>query len=91
MKLIKSTLLNAYPNKIINIHPSLLPKFKGLNAQKQALEAGEKISGCTVHIVTAAMDDGPILGQRSVNILETDVEKIGWIISWFSPMSRLTK
>lgn len=72
MKLVGRTLLNAFKHRIINIHPSLLPSFKGLDAQKQALEYGVKVSGCTVHIVTAKMDDGPILGQRVVPVFEDD-------------------
>ena len=72
MKLVGKTLLHAFPNRMINIHPSLLPAFKGLDAQTQALDAGVKESGCTVHIVTLKMDDGPILGQVSVPVLPGD-------------------
>lgn len=72
MKLVGKTLLAAYKNRMINIHPSLLPEYKGLDAQKQALEAGATHSGCTVHIVTSKMDDGPILGQVTVPVLEND-------------------
>ena len=72
MRILGDTLLNAFSNKMINIHPSLLPKFKGLNAQKQALEAGETESGCTVHYITKDLDDGPIILQRKVPVLSTD-------------------
>jgi phosphoribosylglycinamide formyltransferase 1 len=68
MRVVKAPLLNAFPQKIINIHPSLLPKFRGLEAWKQALEAGEAVTGCTVHYVSAAIDAGQILGQEKVPI-----------------------
>ena len=61
MRIVKQPLLSAFPRKIINIHPSLLPKFPGLEAWKQALAAGEKVTGCTVHYVDAAIDAGLIL------------------------------
>lgn len=72
MKLLGKTLLGAFKRRIINIHPSLLPSFKGLDAQRQALEYGVKIAGCTVHVVTAKMDDGPILDQAAVPVLPDD-------------------
>jgi phosphoribosylglycinamide formyltransferase-1 len=72
MRVVKEPLLRAFPDKIINIHPSLLPKFRGLAAWKQALEAGEKVTGCTVHIVNEELDAGPILGQAEVAILPED-------------------
>jgi len=72
MRLLRGPLLRAYPNRILNIHPSLLPKYKGLHAQKQALEAGDLESGCSVHVVTQAMDSGPILLQCQVPILAED-------------------
>lgn len=72
MKLIGKTILKAYPNRVLNIHPSLLPSFKGLNAQKQALDYGVKITGCTVHIVDEKIDNGPILGQSAVAIKKKD-------------------
>ena len=75
MKLLGETMLSAYAGKIINIHPSLLPKYKGLKAQKQALEAGEKVSGCTVHFVTSQMDAGPIIAQQEVEVREGDTEE----------------
>lgn len=68
MRVLKAPMLNAFPRRIINIHPSLLPKFPGLGAWKQALAAGEKITGCTVHYVDAGIDSGDILGQREVPI-----------------------
>ena len=64
-----------YPNKIINIHPSLLPSFKGLHAQKQALEYGVKLSGCTVHFVDSSLDGGAIIRQVSVDVKEDDTEE----------------
>ena len=72
MRIVKQPLLNAFPRKIINIHPSLLPKFPGLEAWKQALAAGEKVTGCTVHYVDAAVDAGEILGKETVPILPDD-------------------
>jgi phosphoribosylglycinamide formyltransferase-1 len=72
MKILKADFLSKWNNKIINVHPSLLPSFKGLNAQKQALEAGVKITGCTVHYVTPAVDSGSIIIQASVPILQND-------------------
>lgn len=72
MRIVKQPLLGAFPRKIINIHPSLLPKFPGLEAWKQALAAGEKVTGCTVHFVDAAVDAGEVLGQATVPILPED-------------------
>jgi phosphoribosylglycinamide formyltransferase 1 len=72
MRIVKEPLLGAFPRKIINIHPSLLPKFPGLEAWKQALAAGEKVTGCTVHYVDAAVDAGEILGQEIVPIFPDD-------------------
>jgi phosphoribosylglycinamide formyltransferase 1 len=72
MRIVKQPLLTAFPRKIINIHPSLLPKFPGLEAWKQALAAGEKVTGCTVHFVDAAVDAGEVLGQETVPILPED-------------------
>ncbi|HEY2122543.1 MAG TPA: phosphoribosylglycinamide formyltransferase [Chthoniobacterales bacterium] len=68
MRVVKAPLLDAFPRRIINIHPSLLPKYPGLEAWKQALEAGETVTGCTVHYVNAAIDAGEILGQDRVPI-----------------------
>jgi len=64
--------IHAFPNRILNIHPSLLPAFPGLEAQKQALEYGAKISGCTVHFVDEHLDNGAIILQKSVPVLEVD-------------------
>jgi len=72
MRMIKKPLLEAFPERIINIHPSLLPKFPGLQAWKQAIEAREAESGCTVHYVDDGMDSGPIIAQQSVPILPGD-------------------
>ena len=72
MRIIKSGLLNAFPNRVINIHPSLLPSFPGLEAWKQALEHGVKFTGCTVHFVDAGVDSGPIIGQQTVPVLDHD-------------------
>ncbi|MGJ5619022.1 phosphoribosylglycinamide formyltransferase [Sulfitobacter sp. MF3-043] len=63
---------DAWAGRMINIHPSLLPKYKGLNTHARALEAGDTAHGCTVHEVTAALDDGPILGQASIAIEDRD-------------------
>jgi phosphoribosylglycinamide formyltransferase 1 len=72
MRVVKEPLLEAFPRRIINIHPSLLPKFPGLGAWKQALEAGEQVTGCTVHYVDSGVDTGPIIAQREVPILSGD-------------------
>ena len=74
MRLLGDTLLEAYSNSILNIHPSLLPKHKGLHPQRQAIEDGSKLSGCTVHLVNEELDGGPILGQKRVSILNDDNE-----------------
>lgn len=72
MRLIGAPLLDAYPNAILNVHPSLLPAFPGVDAQRQALEHGAKISGATVHLVTGELDGGPIIIQSAVQVLEDD-------------------
>jgi phosphoribosylglycinamide formyltransferase-1 len=72
MRILKSPMLEAFPRRIMNIHPSLLPKFPGLEAWKQALAAGEKITGCTVHYVDEKIDHGDIIAQREVPILPND-------------------
>ncbi|MEY4385561.1 MAG: Phosphoribosylglycinamide formyltransferase [Verrucomicrobiota bacterium] len=72
MRIIKSGLLNAFANRVINIHPSLLPSFPGLEAWKQALDHGVKFTGCTVHFVDAGVDSGPIIGQLTVPVLDND-------------------
>ena len=66
---------DAFPNAVLNIHPSLLPSFPGLHPQRQALEHGVKTSGATVHFVTADLDDGPIIVQRAVPVLDGDTEE----------------
>ncbi|NLJ73034.1 MAG: phosphoribosylglycinamide formyltransferase [Syntrophomonadaceae bacterium] len=75
MRLVGTTFLQAFQNRIVNIHPSLLPAFKGLNAQKQALDYGVKYSGCTVHLVDEGMDTGPIIMQSVVPIYNDDTEE----------------
>ena len=72
MRIVKEPVLRAFPGGIINIHPSLLPKFPGLEAWKQALAAGETVTGCTVHYVDAGVDTGKILAQKTVPILPDD-------------------
>jgi phosphoribosylglycinamide formyltransferase-1 len=72
MRMIKAPLLNAFPNRIINIHPSLLPQFPGLQAWRQAIDAGAPESGCTVHYVDGGMDSGPIIAQCKVPVLPGD-------------------
>src|SRR5204862_3341745 len=66
MRVLSSGFINAYRGRILNIHPSLLPKFPGLNAQQQALHHGAKISGCTVHLVDETLDGGPVVAPSSV-------------------------
>jgi phosphoribosylglycinamide formyltransferase-1 len=75
MRLLSPEFLSAYHNRILNIHPSLLPAFPGLDAQKQALEHGVKFSGCTVHFVDQTLDGGPIIAQRIVPVLDDDTEE----------------
>ena len=72
MRVLTADFVNRWQGRILNIHPSLLPAFKGLNVQQQAIDAGAKVSGCTVHIVTPDLDDGPILGQREVPVEPAD-------------------
>lgn len=72
MRLLSAYFLSAYHNRILNIHPSLLPAFPGLDAQKQALDYGVKFSGCTVHFVDQSLDGGPIIAQRVVPVLDDD-------------------
>lgn len=74
MRLLSPVFLEAFPQRVLNIHPSLLPAFPGLDAQKQALEYGAKISGCTVHFVDEHLDHGVIVTQRSVAVLPDDDE-----------------
>jgi phosphoribosylglycinamide formyltransferase 1 len=72
MRVLKEPMLAAFPQRIINIHPSLLPKFPGIEAWKQALEAKEKVTGCSVHYVDAGIDSGEIIAQRKVAVLPDD-------------------
>ena len=72
MRILSSTFLNQFQRRIINIHPSLLPQFRGMHAITQALETHATKTGCTIHIVTSEVDAGPILGQQEVHIFETD-------------------
>lgn len=72
MRLLSSVFIDAFPNRILNIHPALLPSFPGLHGQEQAWEYGVKVSGCTVHLVDAKLDHGPIIVQRTVPVLDSD-------------------
>ena len=74
MRLLSPEFVRAFPNRILNIHPSLLPAFPGLDAQKQALDYGVKVTGCTVHFVDEHLDHGPIILQKMVPVLEGDDE-----------------
>ncbi len=75
MRIISPEFVKKYKNKIINIHPALLPAFPGLNSQKQALDYGAKYTGCTVHFVDAGMDTGPVIIQSVVEVKKNDTEK----------------
>jgi phosphoribosylglycinamide formyltransferase 1 len=72
MRVLGPAMIEAFPNRILNIHPSLLPSFPGVDAQRQAFEHGVKVAGVTVHLVTTELDSGPIILQRTVPVLETD-------------------
>lgn len=72
MRVLSPFFVDAFKDRILNIHPSLLPSFPGLDAQRQALEHGEKVSGCTVHFVDNTLDGGPIIAQRAVAVREDD-------------------
>ncbi|MDO4541278.1 MAG: phosphoribosylglycinamide formyltransferase [Bacillota bacterium] len=74
MRIVPPEFIAAFPNRVINIHPALLPSFPGLHGQRQALEYGVKISGCTVHYVDEGMDTGRIIAQKAVEVLEGDTE-----------------
>jgi phosphoribosylglycinamide formyltransferase-1 len=74
MRLLSAVLVDTYPNRILNIHPALLPSFPGLHGQRQAFEYGVRVSGCTVHLVDLELDHGPIVVQRSVPVLADDDE-----------------
>jgi len=75
MRIVGPQLLKEYPGRVLNIHPALLPSFPGLHAQRQALQYGVKVSGCTVHIADEGVDTGPIILQRAVEVLEGDTEE----------------
>lgn len=75
MRILSSVFIQAFPNRILNIHPSLLPAFPGLDGQRQALEWGAKFSGCTVHIADESLDGGPIILQAVVPVLPDDTEE----------------
>jgi len=72
MRILHSTFLDAFPSRVLNIHPSLLPAFPGVGAIAQAFHHGARVTGCTVHLVGAGIDDGPILMQRAVPVAEDD-------------------
>jgi len=72
MRLLSPDFIRAFPNRIVNIHPSLLPAFPGMDAQKQSLEYGVKVTGCTVHFVDEHLDHGPIILQKTVPVLDGD-------------------
>jgi phosphoribosylglycinamide formyltransferase-1 len=72
MRVLGAPMIEAFPNRILNIHPSLLPSFPGVDAQRQALDHGVKIAGVTVHLVTSELDGGPIVLQKPVPVLDTD-------------------
>jgi phosphoribosylglycinamide formyltransferase 1 len=76
MRLVGAPLLEAFPNRILNVHPSLLPAFPGVDAQRQALEHGVKIAGATVHLVTAELDGGPIVLQTAVPVRDADTPQM---------------
>jgi phosphoribosylglycinamide formyltransferase-1 len=75
MRIVGRPLIDAFPNRILNIHPSLLPAFPGLHAQRQALEHGVRVTGATVHLVTSELDGGPIIVQATVDVLADDTEQ----------------
>jgi phosphoribosylglycinamide formyltransferase-1 len=72
MRMLTPEFLLRFPNKVINIHPALLPSFPGIDAQKKALEYGVKVTGCTVHFVDSGMDTGPIIAQKAVPVMDND-------------------
>ena len=75
MRILSESFVNTWPNSILNVHPSLLPSFPGTKTHERALEAGVKVSGCTLHFVTAELDAGPIIGQAAVPVLDNDTPK----------------
>jgi phosphoribosylglycinamide formyltransferase-1 len=76
MRLLTPTFLDAFPMRVVNIHPALLPAFPGVDAQRQAVEYGVKITGCTVHFVDEGTDTGPIVAQRAIAVEEADVDSL---------------
>jgi len=72
MRILSQNFLDSYRGRLLNIHPSLLPSFPGLDAQRQALDNGVKLAGCTVHLVDETLDGGPIIAQRTVPVYEGD-------------------
>jgi len=75
MKILSKKILNKYKNKILNIHPSLLPKYKGLNTHKRVIKNKEKFTGCSVHLVSCKLDSGKIILQKKLKVLKKDNEK----------------
>ena len=75
MRILGPELVDAFPQRMLNIHPSLLPSFPGLHAQRQALEHGVRVAGCTVHLVDSGLDSGPIVAQRAVSVADDDTEE----------------
>jgi len=75
MRIVTPVLLSAFPQRVLNIHPSLLPAFPGMHGVRQALRAGVRVSGCTVHLVDEGTDSGPILIQAAVPVLDRDTEE----------------
>ena len=75
MRLLTDVLLGAFPHRVVNVHPALLPAFPGVHAQRQAIEHGVRVSGCTVHFVDGGTDTGPIIAQAAVPVLEDDDEE----------------
>ena len=75
MKILSKKIINKYKNRILNIHPSLLPKYKGLNTHKRVLKNNEKFTGCTVHVVNLKLDSGKIILQKKIKVLKKDDEK----------------
>jgi phosphoribosylglycinamide formyltransferase-1 len=76
MRVLSPAFVAAFPRRVVNIHPSLLPAFPGVDAQEQALAHGVKVSGCTVHLVDEGLDSGPIVVQRAVPVLDDDTPRI---------------
>ena len=75
MKVLSKNFIKPYINKILNIHPSLLPKYKGLNTHKKVLNNNEKFTGCTVHVVNSKLDSGKIILQKKIKIMKKDNER----------------